>query len=71
MAIKNLNELFLHELKDVYDAEQQLVETLPKMAENATDPELAEAFREHLAETEGHVTRLEQIFAAGQAHGGR
>jgi ferritin-like metal-binding protein YciE len=64
MAIKNLNELFLHELKDVYDAEQQLVETLPKMAENATDPELAEAFREHLAETEGHVTRLEQVFAA-------
>ena len=64
MPIKNLNELFLHELKDVYDAEQQLVEALPKMAENATDPELATAFREHLAETEEHVSRLEQVFAA-------
>ena len=64
MAIKNLNELFLHELKDVYDAEQQLVEALPKMAENATDPELAGAFREHLAQTEDQVTRLEQVFAA-------
>jgi len=64
MAIKNLNELFLHELKDVYDAEQQLVEALPRMAESATDPELAEAFRDHLSETEGHVNRLEQVFAA-------
>jgi ferritin-like metal-binding protein YciE len=64
MAIKNLNELFLHELKDVYDAEQQLVEALPKMAENATDPELAGAFREHLAQTEEQVSRLEQVFAA-------
>lgn len=64
MAIKNLNELFLHELKDLYDAEQQLVEALPRMAENSTDAELATAFRSHLAETEEHVSRLEQVFAA-------
>jgi ferritin-like metal-binding protein YciE len=64
MAIKDLNELFRHELKSLYDAEQRLVEALTRMAENATDPELAEAFREHLAETETQVTRLEKVFAA-------
>lgn len=63
MAIKDLKELFLHELKDVYDAEQQLVEALPQMAENATDAELAEAFREHLGQTRQHASRLEQVFA--------
>lgn len=63
MAIKNLNELFLHELEDLYDAEQQLVEALPKMAENSTDAGLATAFRNHLAETKDHVSRLEQAFA--------
>jgi ferritin-like metal-binding protein YciE len=62
MNVTNLNELFLHELKDVYDAEHQLVEALPKLAEAATTPELAEAFQNHLEETRGHVTRLEAIF---------
>lgn len=64
MKISNLNELFLHELKDLYDAEHQLVEALPKMAEAATAPELVEAFQNHLEETRGHVTRLEEVFAA-------
>lgn len=63
MAIKDLNELFLHELKDVYDAEQQLIEALPRMAENATDAELAEAFRAHLTQTRQQLSRLAQVFA--------
>ena len=62
MSVTNLNELFLHELKDVYDAEHQLVEALPKLAEAATTPELAEAFQNHLEETRGHLTRLEAVF---------
>ena len=64
MAIKDLNELFRHELKTVYDAELQLVEAIPQMAEDATDAVLAEAFREHLAQTRKQVSRLEQLFAA-------
>lgn len=62
MKITNLNELFLHELKDLYDAEHQLVDALPKLAEAATNADLAEAFRNHLDETRQHVVRLEQVF---------
>ena len=62
MKVNNLNELFVHELKDLYDAEQQLVDALPKFAESATNPDLSEAFRNHLVETREHVTRLEQVF---------
>jgi len=62
MQLATLNDLFVHELKDVYDAEHQLVEALPRLAEAATNPELARAFRNHLEETRGHVTRLEGIF---------
>jgi ferritin-like metal-binding protein YciE len=65
MKVTNLNELFVHELKDLYDAEHQLVEALPKMAEAATNPELTEAFEKHLVETRSHVTRLEAVFRAG------
>ncbi len=64
MTLNNLNDLFLHELKDVLDAEHQLVEALPKMADAAADPELALAFQEHLRHTERQVTRLESVFAA-------
>ncbi|MGQ0704217.1 MAG: YciE/YciF ferroxidase family protein [Gemmatimonadales bacterium] len=64
MTIENLNELFLHELKDMYDAEQQLVEALPKLAEAASDPELTKAFRDHLEETRAHVSRLESVFTS-------
>jgi ferritin-like metal-binding protein YciE len=67
MKVTNLNELFVHELKDLYDAEHQLVEALPKMAEAATNPELTEAFEKHLVQTRSHVTRLEAVFrAAGE-----
>jgi uncharacterized protein (TIGR02284 family) len=57
-----LMEFFVNELKDLLWAERELVETLPDMAGAATSPELKTAFTNHLAETETHVTRLEQIF---------
>jgi ferritin-like metal-binding protein YciE len=62
MKIKNLSDLFVHELKDLYSAEKQLTKALPKLAKAATNDSLREAFEEHLQETEGHVQRLEEIF---------
>jgi len=59
-----LRELLIDELKDLYDAEHQLVKTLPKMAKAAENAELKEAFESHLAETEGHVQKLESVFEA-------
>jgi len=64
MRISNLNELFVHELKDLYDAEHQLVDALPKLAQAAKDPKLAQAFQHHFELTRRHVTRLEAVFAA-------
>jgi ferritin-like metal-binding protein YciE len=60
--IKSLDDLFLHTLKDIYYAENQIVKSLPKMVEKATDPALKSAFQTHLAETKGQVTRLERVF---------
>ena len=60
--IKTLDDLFVHQLKDIYYAEKQLVKALPKMAEKATSPQLKQAFQSHLAETKGHVLRVEQVF---------
>jgi ferritin-like metal-binding protein YciE len=59
---KTLDDLFLDTLKDIYYAEKQIVKTLPKMAKAAESDELRAGFEQHLAETEGHVERLEQIF---------
>lgn len=59
---KKLEDLFLDTLKDVYFAEQKIVETLPKMEEAATSVQLKDAFAKHLAETKVHVERLEQVF---------
>ncbi len=56
------HELFLHELKDMLDAENQLVKVLEENAGDSSRPELEKAFREHAKETEGHVKRLEQCF---------
>ncbi|MBS4167843.1 ferritin-like domain-containing protein [Parachlamydia sp. AcF125] len=56
-------KLFLKEISDLYSAEKQLVEALPKMAQAATTPELKEAFEHHLSETENQVARLENIFS--------
>src|ERR1700749_3455469 len=60
--IKSLDDLFLHTLKDIYYAENQIVKSLPKMVEKATDPTLKSAFQSHLAEPKNQVTRLEGIF---------
>jgi len=72
MEMQSLKELYIDELKDLYSAEKQLVKALPKMAKNATNPELKDAFTTHLQETEGHVERLEQIFEMlGERAGGK
>lgn len=60
--MKNLELLFLDGLADMYDAEIRLTKALPKLAKTATQEELREAFENHLAETEGHVSRLERVF---------
>ncbi|MEH2528528.1 MULTISPECIES: YciE/YciF ferroxidase family protein [unclassified Bradyrhizobium] len=62
MAEKDLNELFLDTLKDIYYAEKQILKALPKMAKAASSDKLRAAFEQHHEETEGHVERLEQIF---------
>lgn len=62
MDLDNMKKLFVHELKDLHDAEQQILEALPKMAERARHQELKAAFEEHRQQTEGHVRRLERIF---------
>jgi ferritin-like metal-binding protein YciE len=62
MEHQALNELYIDELKDIYNAENQLVKALPKMAKAATSEELRTGFEEHLEQTRGHVQRLEQIF---------
>ena len=60
--IQTMNDLFVHQLRDVYYAENQIVKNLPKMIEKANDPELKEGFRTHLEQTRNHVRRLEQVF---------
>jgi ferritin-like metal-binding protein YciE len=60
--IKTMNDLFVHQLQDIYYAEKQLVKALPKMAEKATDRQLKQGFLSHLEETKAHVQRLEQVF---------
>lgn len=62
MGMNSLKELYIDELKDLYNAENQLLKALPKMAKKASAPELKQAFQDHLAQTEGHVDRLEKIF---------
>jgi ferritin-like metal-binding protein YciE len=72
MELESLQELYVDELKDLYSAEKQIVKALPKMVKNATNPELKEAFSNHLDETEGHVQRLEKIFQMlGEKAGGK
>lgn len=61
---KHLDDLFHDTLKDIYFAEKKILSTLPKMAKAARSIDLKEAFEKHRGETEGHVARLEKIFAA-------
>jgi ferritin-like metal-binding protein YciE len=60
--IKSLDDLFNHGLEDLYYAENQILKALPDMIEKATDSELKAGFERHLAETEGQVHRLRQVF---------
>jgi ferritin-like metal-binding protein YciE len=60
--IHNMDELFVHTLRDIYYAEKQLVKALPEMVDKATDTQLKQAFQSHLGETKNHVVRLEQVF---------
>ena len=62
MKMDSLRNLYIEELRDLYSAEKQLVQALPKMAKGATSQELKQAFETHLQQTEEHVRRLEQIF---------
>lgn len=61
MELETLKDLYVHELKDLYSAENQLIKALPKMAKAATNQQLSSAFRQHLEQTRRHATRLEQI----------
>jgi ferritin-like metal-binding protein YciE len=61
-CFNSFNDLFANQIEDLYDAETRLTKALPKMAEAANSSQLKQAFQSHLTETEGHVSRLEQIF---------
>ena len=69
--LSTLDDLFAEQLKDLYSAEKQLVQALPKMAKAANTEALKEGFQEHLDQTRTHVDRLEQIFTRMGASPGR
>ena len=71
MKMNRLSDLYLDQLKDVYNAEKQLVQALPKMAKAATNEQLRAGFEQHLEETRTQLTRLEQIFTALGSSTGR
>ncbi len=60
--ISTMDDLFVHTLRDIYYAENQIAKSLPKMVDKATDMELRQGFEKHLEETKGHIQRLEQVF---------
>ena len=62
MAQSAMQEMVIDQLRDLYDAEKQLTKALPKLAKATSDEELKQGFRDHLAQTQGHVQRIEQIF---------
>lgn len=61
MTIKTLEDLFIHDLSDIYSAEKQILRALPKMARAATDEKLIAAFNLHLEETQGQIERIDQL----------
>jgi ferritin-like metal-binding protein YciE len=63
MSQNNLKSLYVDELRDLYSSEQQLIKAIPKMAKAANSDELRKGFEEHLEQTRGHATRLEQILS--------
>ena len=71
MKLETLQDLYVEELRDLYSAETQIIEALPKMVEAASDQKLKDAFTTHLQETKNQVQRLEQIFEKlGEKPGG-
>jgi ferritin-like metal-binding protein YciE len=66
MELQTLTDLYIHELKDLYSAEQQLTKALPKMAKAAANENLVAGFQEHLEQTKQHAQRLEQILSSHQ-----
>lgn len=64
MKMESLRDLYIEQLRDLYDAENQLIEALPKMAEAVHHSDLKNAFHQHLRQTREHVTRLERLFSA-------
>src|SRR3954471_18533222 len=71
-SLENLNDLFIHELRDLYDAEQQMAKTLPLLTQAATNEQLKKTFEDHLDETKEQTRRLEQIFKGlGEAADGK
>ncbi len=64
MKISTIQDLLLDEMKDLYDAEKQLVRAIPKMAKAASDSELKDGFLAHLEQTKGQVARIEKAFGA-------
>lgn len=60
--IKTMDDLFVHTLRDIYYAENQITKALPTMIKKATDPQLKAGFERHLEETKGQIARLEQVF---------
>jgi ferritin-like metal-binding protein YciE len=60
--IKTMDDLFVHTLRDIYYAENQILKALPEMIQKARDPQLRQGFQTHLNETKGQVARLEQVF---------
>lgn len=61
VARKTVEDLFIHELSDVYSAEKQITKALPRLARASTNPLLADAFTSHLAETQGQIERIDQL----------
>ena len=62
MKLDKLQKLYINELRDLYNAENQLLKALPKMAKAASSPELKQAFEKHLKQTKSHGERLEEVF---------
>lgn len=63
MKLNTLRDLYLHELKDLYSAENQMIKALPKMVKAASHPKLKEGFQKHLEESKEHLARLKDILA--------
>lgn len=61
MAVKTIDDLFIHDLSDIYSAEKQITKALPKLARASSNPKLAKAFETHLEETNGQIERIDQI----------